>query len=179
MSKPAKTAKQWLGSVFGKSLKTISETLTPEQFDAFQQEASALMPNDLNTRTEASNGTAGGDDEADESDEADDADDDTADDAENDDAGRRTDEATTTQASAATKKPANTDELKQLRKENKELKAQLGQVTKERDTFKSHYDRQVKAGKVLPKEDANSREVNGKQYAADHPMAIAMKRFEK
>lgn len=174
MSKPVKTAKQWLGSVFGKSLKTISETLTPEQFDAFQQEASALMPNDLNTRTEASNGTADGEADEAESDEEDDADDESADDAENDGA-----EATTTQASAATKKPANSVELKQLRKENKQLKAQLSQVTKERDTFKSHYDRQVKAGKVLPKEDANSREQKGKQYAADHPMAIAMKRFEK
>lgn len=46
MSKPKKSATQWLGDAFKNSFKALSEALSPEQFDQFVQDAGALQPED-------------------------------------------------------------------------------------------------------------------------------------
>ncbi|WP_031527008.1 hypothetical protein [Dyadobacter crusticola] len=46
MSKPKKSAAQWLGDAFKNSFKAISETLSTEQFNQFVQDAEALQPED-------------------------------------------------------------------------------------------------------------------------------------
>lgn len=53
MSKPTKSAKQWLGDAFKNSLKAISEALSTDQYNKFVQDAEALQPEESEETEEA------------------------------------------------------------------------------------------------------------------------------
>jgi hypothetical protein len=56
MSKPKMTVAQWLGDKFKNSFKTLSETLSTEQFNEFVQEAGALQPDNAEETGEGNQG---------------------------------------------------------------------------------------------------------------------------
>lgn len=78
---------------------------------------------------------------------------------------------------AATKRADEADaKVKSLTDTQKDLQGKLQTAEADRDKYKEHYDEQVNAGKISPKEDANSRKEGGTN--PNDPSALALKAWK-
>lgn len=78
---------------------------------------------------------------------------------------------------AATKRADEADaKVKSLTDTQKDLQGKLQAAEADRDKYKEHYDEQANAGKISPKEDANSRKEGGTN--PNDPNALALKAWK-
>lgn len=145
MSATKTSIQQWLSQVFGKSLKPISEGLSPEQYSEFVSEAQLLAGESLGVQNSLGGTTQ-----------------------------TETIQTEATDPVIEVKTEAENPKVLELTNRVSQLETALNTAEQERDRYKNLFDEKAAAGKnTLPKEDATSRGNNGPSVDAGTQLALS------